>query len=68
MLDSIHHSVTKLRRVRIGHIKDEGLLPGQYREMTTREIKRFFQPSAASAKRGQKQSSKRRNRREESKT
>ena len=48
MFDSIGHSVVKLRRVRIGHIADAGLAPGQHRELTSSEVKRFFQ--AASAK------------------
>lgn len=45
MFDSIGHSVVKLRRVRIGHIADAGLAPGQHRELTRSEVKRFFQPS-----------------------
>ena len=47
MFDSIGHSVVKLRRVRIGHIADAGLAPGQHRELTTSEVKRFFQATAA---------------------
>ena len=43
MFDSIGHSVVKLRRVRIGHIADAGLAPGQHRELTSGEVKRFFQ-------------------------
>jgi 23S rRNA pseudouridine2605 synthase len=43
MFDAIGHSVTKLRRVRIGHLTDHGLAPGQYRELTGGEVKRFFQ-------------------------
>src|SRR5712692_10384222 len=43
MFDSIGHSVAKLRRVRIGHIADAGLAPGQHRELTSSEVKRFFQ-------------------------
>ena len=43
MFDSIGHSVVKLRRVRIGHIGDAGLAPGQHRELTRIEVKRFFQ-------------------------
>jgi 23S rRNA pseudouridine2605 synthase len=54
MFDSIHHSVTKLRRVRIGHITDAGLAVGQYREMTSREINRFFKPEPPVARRSQK--------------
>ena len=43
MFDSIGHSVVKLRRVRIGHLADAGLAPGQHRELTSSEVKRFFQ-------------------------
>jgi 23S rRNA pseudouridine2605 synthase len=43
MFDSIGHSVVKLRRVRIGHVADAGLAPGQHRELTSSEVKRFFQ-------------------------
>ncbi len=45
MFDSIHHSVTKLRRVRIGHLTDEGLAVGEFRELKPSEVKRFFQPA-----------------------
>jgi 23S rRNA pseudouridine2605 synthase len=44
IFDSIGHSVVKLRRVRIGHITDSGLAPGQHRELTPAEVKRFLQP------------------------
>jgi 23S rRNA pseudouridine2605 synthase len=52
MFDSIGHSVVKLRRVRIGHVVDAGLAPGQHRELTSSEVKRFFQapPKAAPRK------------------
>jgi 23S rRNA pseudouridine2605 synthase len=43
MFDSIGHSVVKLRRVRIGHIDDRGLAPGEYRELKPSEVQRFFQ-------------------------
>jgi 23S rRNA pseudouridine2605 synthase len=46
MFDSIGHSVTKLRRVRIGHITDKGLPPGQYRELKAGEVAKFFQPES----------------------
>lgn len=45
MFDSTGHSVVKLRRVRIGHITDEGLAMGAHRELTAHEVKRFFQPA-----------------------
>jgi 23S rRNA pseudouridine2605 synthase len=50
MFDSIRHSVTKLRRVRIGHLTDEGLAVGQFRELKPGEVKRFFQPAQAPKK------------------
>ncbi len=45
MFDSTGHSVTKLRRVRIGHLTDRGLAPGQYRELTLAEVKAFEKPA-----------------------
>jgi 23S rRNA pseudouridine2605 synthase len=42
MFDSINHSVVKLRRVAIGHLTERGIEPGQHREMTAGEVKRFF--------------------------
>jgi len=44
MFDSTGHSVTKLRRVRIGHITDQGLGLGEHRELKPGEVRRFFQP------------------------
>ena len=44
MFDSTGHSVVKLRRVSIGHVTDRGLAPGQYRPLTSAEVKRFLQP------------------------
>jgi 23S rRNA pseudouridine2605 synthase len=44
MFDRIGHSVTKLRRVRIGHLTDEGLAPGEFREVTPAEVKKFLAP------------------------
>jgi 23S rRNA pseudouridine2605 synthase len=43
MFDSINHSVVKLRRVRIGHLTEEELAFGGYRELTPAEVKKFFQ-------------------------
>jgi 23S rRNA pseudouridine2605 synthase len=42
MFESIGHSVTKLRRVRIGHIGDKGMKAGMSRELTPAEVSRFF--------------------------
>ena len=50
MFDYIRHSVTKLRRVRIGHLTDDGLAVGQFRELKPGEVKRFFQPAPAPKK------------------
>lgn len=44
MFDAVGHSVVKLRRVRIGHIDDRGLAPGEHRELKPSEVHRFFQP------------------------
>jgi 23S rRNA pseudouridine2605 synthase len=38
MLDAIAHPVVRLRRVRIGPITDDRLKPGEFRELTSREI------------------------------
>jgi 23S rRNA pseudouridine2605 synthase len=51
MFDSIGHSVVKLRRVSIGHITDAGLAAGQHRDLTSKEVQRFFQPPAKSVTR-----------------
>jgi len=45
MFDAVHHSVTKLRRVRIGHLTDDGLAVGEFRELKPSEVKRFFHPT-----------------------
>ncbi|MGE0103458.1 MAG: pseudouridine synthase [Blastocatellales bacterium] len=42
MFDSIGHSVIKLRRVAIGFLRNEKLRPGQFRQLTEPEVKRFF--------------------------
>lgn len=49
MFDSIGHSVIKLRRVAIGFLRNEKLRPGQFRALTTAEVKRFFQLPVAAA-------------------
>lgn len=49
MFDSIGHSVVKLRRVRIGHVTDAGLAPGQHRELRTSEVKQFFRATTKAA-------------------
>ncbi len=42
MFDAIHHSVTKLKRVAIGHLSDKGLPIGKHRELNSKEVNRFF--------------------------
>ena len=54
MFDSIHHSVTKLRRVQIGHLTDRGLAAGQYRELKPSEVARFFKPESKTSPRKKK--------------
>jgi 23S rRNA pseudouridine2605 synthase len=42
MFDSIGHSVTKLRRVAIGFLRNEKLKPGEFRFLNRNEVKKFF--------------------------
>ncbi len=64
MFDTIGHSVTKLKRIAIGHLRDDKLPNGAYRFLTPAEVKRFTRPPrqiktekpAASAKKSKKQS------------
>lgn len=44
MFDAIGHSVVKLRRTSIGHVKDERIPVGAYRELDEDEVKGFFKP------------------------
>jgi pseudouridine synthase len=54
MFDEIGHSVLKLRRTRIGPIKDEQLKPGAWRHLTPTEVASLKkQRQVASGKRGQ---------------
>ena len=41
MFDSVGHSVVKLKRISIGHIKDDRIAVGAYRELDADEIKGF---------------------------
>lgn len=41
MFDAVGHSVVKLRRTQIGHIKDDAMPVGAYRELDKEEIKKF---------------------------
>ncbi|MBL8195321.1 MAG: rRNA pseudouridine synthase [Blastocatellia bacterium] len=42
MFDEIGHSVSKLRRTRIGHVTDDYLPIGKFRHLSPGEIKKFF--------------------------
>jgi 23S rRNA pseudouridine2605 synthase len=50
MFDSIGHSVTKLRRISIGHLSESGLAPGAYRDLKQNEVNRFFQTASPKIK------------------
>lgn len=41
MFEHIGQSVLKLKRVRIGFLTDRGLLPGQFRHLSSQEVKRL---------------------------
>lgn len=45
MFDAVGHSVVKLRRIAIGHINDDKIPVGAYRELDAKEIKEFINPS-----------------------
>jgi pseudouridine synthase len=51
MFDAIGHSVTKLRRTRIGPVDDRSLKPGGWRRLMESEIRRFKKPSVSRQKR-----------------
>jgi 23S rRNA pseudouridine2605 synthase len=59
MFDAIHHPVLKLRRVRIGFLKDEKLAPGQWRFLNEEEVARLMR-TKRKAKPAQDRSSKER--------
>ena len=50
MCDAIGHPVVRLRRVRIGSITDERLKPGEFRELSPRELKSLTPEPARSKK------------------
>ena len=50
MFDAVGHSVVKLRRMAVGHIKDDRIPVGAYRELDAREVKQFFNPASPSVK------------------
>jgi 23S rRNA pseudouridine2605 synthase len=45
MFDAVGNSVVKLRRIQIGHIKDDRIPVGAYRELDEKEVKEFTNPS-----------------------
>jgi len=47
MFDLVGHPVSKLRRVAIGPLRDRGLKPGQFRELTEPEVRALFALKAA---------------------
>lgn len=49
MFDLTGHSVTKLKRVSIGHLTDRGLETGQYRELKKSEVAKLIQEASAPA-------------------
>ena len=51
MFDSVGHSVVKLRRISIGHVKDDRIPVGAYRELDAEEVRLFQNPSKKVAKR-----------------
>lgn len=60
MFDSIGHSVLKLKRVRIGFLRDDNLKPGAWRLLAESEVRRLMKPprktqsAPAKKKRGQR--------------
>lgn len=46
MFDAIGHSVLKLSRVRIGRLTDPRLKPGEWRPVTTAEVRQFYRSSS----------------------
>jgi 23S rRNA pseudouridine2605 synthase len=44
MFDAVGHSVVKLKRISIGHIKDDRIAVGAYRLLDDDEIKEFKNP------------------------
>ena len=50
MFDAVGNSVVKLRRIQIGHVKDENMPIGAFRELEAEEVKEFISPSNKPAK------------------
>jgi len=45
MFDAVGHSVVKLRRIKIGHLTDDGLSVGANRKLSPQELEQFTNPS-----------------------
>ncbi|PWT90333.1 MAG: pseudouridine synthase, partial [Blastocatellia bacterium] len=58
MFDLIGHSVLKLKRVRIGFLRDDELRPGSWRLLSDSEVRRLMKP--ASVPKGSARSTKKR--------
>jgi 23S rRNA pseudouridine2605 synthase len=60
MFDFVGHSVLKLKRVRIGFLRDDNLKPGAWRLLADSEVRRLMKPatmkkpSSSAKKRGQR--------------
>lgn len=52
MFDRVGHSVVKLRRIRIGFLKDARLKPGEYRHLSRQEVLRFLDSTPDARKEG----------------
>src|SRR6476620_8211609 len=50
MFDAVGNSVVNLRRISIGHVKDDRIPVGAYRELDEKEVKEFINPSNKPAK------------------
>jgi 23S rRNA pseudouridine2605 synthase len=53
MFDAVGNSVVKLRRIAIGHVRDEYIPVGAYRELDEKEVKEFFNPSSKPVKKAE---------------
>jgi pseudouridine synthase len=45
MADAIAHPIARLKRIRIGHVADPALRPGQFRDLTQAEIRTLLKTS-----------------------
>lgn len=57
MCEAIGHPVDRLKRVAIGPIRDRGLKPGQWRDLTAEEVKRLREAADAPARQSRKRRS-----------